>query len=268
MSYLFGFIGTGNMGSALARAARRATDSIILSNRTEQKARDLAMEIGAASGSVRQVAMSSRYLFLGVKPQMMRALLQEIAEVLADRDDVPVLVSMAAGLTTDAIRSYAGGDYPVIRIMPNTPVSVGEGEILYCTTPDISGEQLTLFLDTMRYSGTLTLLTERLMDAGTSVSGCGPAFVYMFIRALAKGGVDAGIDEATSLQLAAQTVIGAGRLLQDSSEPPDMLIDRVCSPGGSTIEGVRSLEQDDMEQIVSRAVAAAYRRNRELSAEN
>ncbi len=264
MSYLFGFIGTGNMGGALAKAASKSTKNILLSNKPVEKAKALAEKINCTAGTNEDVAANCKYIFLGVKPQMMDELLKSIANVLKNRTDEFVLVTMAAGLSTDTIKKMAGGNYKVIRIMPNTPVEVGLGEILYTKTKSTTYEELKVFLDNMKAAGDLTEIPENLMDAGCSVSGCGPAFVYMFIKGIAKGGIECGIDENTALKLASQTVIGSAKLFMESNKNPDVLIQNVCSPGGSTIEGVKSLETDNLEGIVAKAINSSYKRNIEL----
>ena len=261
--YTFGFIGAGNMGGALAQAASQSTKDILIADHFAEKAEELAGRLGVDCADNVAVARSCRYIFLGVKPQMMADMLASIKEALACREDV-ILVTMAAGLKIDTIRSMAGGKFKTIRIMPNTPVAVGEGEILYTPSENVGDDELGEFLELMKYSGKLTAIPESLMDAGCSLSGCGPAFVFKFIRALAQGGIDAGIDEATALELAAQTVVGAARLLSSSPLDPETLVKNVCSPGGSTIEGVKSLDADGFEDIVAKAVGASYKRNLEL----
>lgn len=264
MSYLFGFIGTGNMGGALAKAVGKSTKDILLANKPAEISQALAEKIGCTAGTNEDVAKNCKYIFLGVKPQMMGEMLNSIADVLKSRTDDFVLVTMAAGLSTDTIKNMAGGDYKVIRIMPNTPVEVGLGEILYTKTLNTTDDELKVFLENMKAAGDLTEIPESLMDAGCSVSGCGPAFVYMFIKGIAQGGTQCGIDEKTALKLAAQTVLGSAKLLMGSDKGPDVLIKNVCSPGGSTIEGVKSLENDKLEEIVSEAIKASYKRNIEL----
>lgn len=259
----FGFIGTGNMGGALATAVSKSTKSVLLADHFAEKAQELSSKLGVQSADNLTIARECRYIFLGVKPQMMADMLSSVADILNQRDDV-VLVTMAAGLSIETIRKMAGGNFRIIRIMPNTPVLVGEGEVLYSPAENISGNELEFFIENMKYAGQLTKIDESLMDAGCSVSGCGPAFVYMFIKGLAQGGVDCGIDKETSLSLAAQTVIGAAKLLMSGDDNPDTLIKNVCSPGGSTIEGVKALEQSGLETIVENAVKAAYKRNIEL----
>ncbi|MCH5299158.1 MAG: pyrroline-5-carboxylate reductase [Ruminococcus sp.] len=262
--YNFGFIGTGNMGGALATAVSKTTKSVLLADHFAEKAEELAQKLGCGHGDNEQIAKECKFIFLGVKPQMMADMLGSISEILKNRTDDFVLVTMAAGLTIDTIRNMSGTNARVIRIMPNTPVMVEQGEILYCKSDNTTDEQLAQFLENMKLAGQLTAIDESLMDAGCSVSGCGPAFVYMFIKGLAQGGADCGIDEKTSLTLAAQTVLGSAKLLLESGTDPDILIKNVCSPGGSTIEGVKSLEGDGLESIVKKAVGASYKRNIEL----
>ena len=261
--YTFGFIGTGNMGGALAKAAAKSTKSILLADHFAEKAEALAAQLGCDSADNLAVVKSCRYVFLGVKPQMMADMLKSVRDVICCREDI-ILVTMAAGLSIETIRELAGWDYKTIRIMPNTPVEVGEGEILYSPAENVTQEELDEFLTLMQHAGKLTAIPESLMDAGCSLSGCGPAFVFKFIRALAQGGMNAGIDEATAIELAAQTVVGAAKLLTASPLDPQTLIQNVCSPGGSTIEGVKSLDADDFEATVAKAVGKSYERNLEL----
>ena len=264
--YTFGFIGTGNMGGALAKAARKKLDGgdMILTNRTMGKAEALASELDCAVGSNAGVASQAKYIFLGVKPQMMAGLFQEIAPVLTERKDRFILVTMAAGLTMERISNLAGGDYPVIRIMPNTPCAVGAGVVLYDANSLVAAEELSFFTDTMSGAGILDRLDEHLIDAGSSVAGCGPAFVSMFIEALADGGVTVGLPRAKALLYAAQMVEGTAKLMLTTGQHPGQMKDAVCSPGGSTIAGVRALEKAGLRTAAMEAVIAATERNKEL----
>lgn len=260
----FGFIGAGNMGGALAKAVSKSTKNILISDHFSDKAEHLADKTGGKAVDNIQIAEKCQYIFLGVKPQMMSDMLVEIKDNLKNRTDDFVLVTMAAGLTIETIRAMSGSNYKVIRIMPNTPVEVGEGQILYCKSDNVTDDELDAFLENMKHAGRLTEISESLMDAGCSLSGCGPAFVYMFIRGLAQGGIECGIDEKTALTLASQTVLGSAKLFIESGEEPSALIEKVCSPGGSTIEGVKSLDNDNLEDVIINAVLSSYERNIEL----
>ena len=135
-------------------------------------------------------------------------LLAELAPILAEREDRFVLVSMAAGLAIGDIQAMAGGDYPVLRIMPNTPCSIGEGMILYTSGPGVRPDEERAFLEAMAGAGRFSPIPEKLMDAGSAVAGCGPAFVDLFLEALADGGVACGLPRAQALEFAAQLVRG------------------------------------------------------------
>ena len=259
----FGFIGTGNMGGALARAAAQVLpgEELLLSNRTASKAEALAAALGCKAASREETVKNSRFLFLGVKPQGLGELLPQLAPMLPEDT---VLVSMAAGVEMAQVRKFVGRDCPVIRIMPNTPVSVGSGVILYDATENVSAENLEAFCYGMSKSGYLDRLPEALMDAGTAVAGCGPAFVCLFMEALADQGVACGLPRDKALQYAARMVEGTAKLLLETGSHPGLLKDGVCSPGGSTIAGVRALEQKGFRGAAMSAVEAAYLRTKEL----
>jgi len=261
-----GFIGAGNMGGALARAAAKAVVSqdICVSDKFTDKAEALAAELGCRAVTAREAAESCGLLFLGVKPQMMAELLEQIRPVLEARNDPFVLVSMAAGVAMADIRRMAGADYPVIRIMPNTPVAVGQGVILYDTTDNVSDDALALFCDAMSRGGLLDRLPETLIDAGSAVAGCGPAFTCLFLESLADGGVACGLPRAKAMEYAAQMLLGTAALTLQTGQHPGQLKDAVCSPGGSTIAGVRALEQGSFRAAAMNAVEAAFVRTKEL----
>ena len=261
----FGFIGTGNMGGALARAARKRLSGgeILLANRTAAKAEELAEELGCQAADNAAVAAKADYIFLGVKPYLVAGLMEEIGPVLAARKGRFVLVSMAAALTISDLRARGCGDWPLIRIMPNTPSAIGEGVIFY-TCDGVTPEEEAGFLENMAGAGRLLPLDDHLMDAGSAVAGCGPAFVDLFIEALADGGVACGLPRAKALLYAAQMIQGTGKLALETGLHPGVLKDQVCSPGGSTIQGVRVLEERGVRGAMMDAVIAAWQRGKEL----
>ena len=266
MKYTCGFIGCGNMGGALIRAAAKALspDMIAISNRTPEKAQTLKSELGVIHTENGDIAENAKFIFLGVKPQMMADVLSSVAPVLKIRNEPFILVTMAAGLTMEAITKMAGGEYPVIRIMPNTPASVGEGMTLLCANDFVAKETLEEFKAILAYSGILDKLPEALIDAGSAVSGCGPAFAYLFLEALADGGVQCGLPRDKAILYAAQTLLGSSKLLLSSGKHPGQLKDAVCSPGGTTIAGVHALEKGSFRAAASEAVLASYKRTLEL----
>ena len=266
MNTYIGFIGAGNMGGAIARSVAKAgySKSIILCDKDESKAKTLADELGATSGTSEQVTKKCDVIFLGVKPQLLSATVEELAPFLEKREKKPLFISMAAGVSLEKLKKLLGESTPVIRIMPNTPVSVGEGMILWCADENVSDEQKALFLAISEKAGTLDQIDETLIDAASAVSGCGPAFVYMFIEALADGGVKCGLPRDRALLYAEQTLLGASKLALTSGAHPGELKDAVCSPAGSTIEGVRKLENGAMRSSVIEAVSASYERTKAL----
>ena len=258
----FGFIGCGNMGGAIARGVVKAAggNQVLLANKTMEKAEKLAEELRCTVGSNEGAALCE-YVFLGVKPYLMADMLEKIQPVLTQSK--PVLVTMAAGLTMERIREMAGADYPVIRIMPNTPSAIGEGMIQYCTL-DLSDAKEAEFLTAMSHCGRLDKIPENMIDAASAVSGCGPAFAYMFIEALADGGVACGLPRAKAMEYAAQMLQGSAKLFLENEKHPGELKDAVCSPAGSTIQGVRKLEQYAFRAAVTDAVIAAFEKNLEM----
>ena len=193
---------------------------------------------------------------------MMKDALAPLQKAL--RENKPLLITMAAGLEISRIQELAGAELPVIRIMPNTPVQVGKGMTLYCCNDLVETELLEDFLDDMAFTGHMDQLPEHLIDAAGVVSGCGPAYMYMFAEALADGAVACGVPRAKALEYAAATLAGAGEMLLQTGEHPGKLKDNVCSPGGSTIAGVNVLEERAFRGAVMDCVKAAFKRNQEL----
>ena len=278
MKYEFGFIGCGNMGGAIADAVAKSVDGskLACADLDENKCARLKDAYGFNVTDAADIAENSRFIVLGVKPQMMKDTLDSIKKVIKARTDRFVLVSMAAGLTNARIAQFAScdslsvfteldpGEYPIIRIMPNTPVSVGKGVVLYCTNGRVENDELEAFKSAMKHAGVLDALPERLIDAASAVSGCGPAFVSMMIEAMADGGVECGLPRDKALLYAAETLAGTAKLLLESGKHPGKLKDEVCSPGGSTIVGVHELECGGMRAALMNAVCASYEKNAEL----
>ncbi|MDO4493333.1 MAG: pyrroline-5-carboxylate reductase [Clostridia bacterium] len=261
-----GLIGCGNMGGTIAKLiARNAPEARFhLANRGPEKAAELAGALPNASVTGNAgVAANAKLLLLGVKPQVMPAVLREIAPVLAERKDRFVLVTMAAGLTCQTIAELAGGTYPVIRIMPNTPVAVGAGVIQYCAL-GATAEECETFRKLLDGSGTADAIDEKLIDAASALSGCGPAFCCLFLEALADGAVACGLPRQTALLYAAQTLEGTAKLARLSGKHPGAMKDAVCSPGGTTIAGVRTLEEKGLRAAAMDAVIAAYEKTLQL----
>ena len=261
----FGFIGVGNMGGAVAQAAAKLVHprEILVSAGQEAHAAAFAEAVGLVASDNETIAREAKFVVLGVKPQMMAQVLQKIRPLLEVRTDA-ILVTMAAGVTMQGVADLVGGGYPVIRIMPNLSVRVGEGMTLYDANDRVHPEDLSEFLTAMSATGRLDHVPEQMMDAGSAVAGCGPAFACMFAEALADGGVACGLPRDKAREYAAQMLLGTARYLQETGTPSAVLKDNVCSPGGSTIQGVRALERQNFRSAVMEAVIAAYEKNKEF----
>ena len=257
----YGFIGCGNMGGAIARALSKATTDILICDRSG-KAKALAESLSITYSDPQTIAASCGRIFLAVKPHMMKDVLLPLQDILAEKK--PLLITMAAGLEISQIEAFAGCALPVIRIMPNTPTAIGKGVIPYCCNSLAAESTVADWRSDMRYCGLLDELEERLIDAASALSGSGPAYMYIFLEALADGAVACGIPRAKAMEYAAMTMAGSAEMFLTTKQHPGTLKDAVCSPGGSTIAGVRALEQHGFRGAAMDCVIAAYNRNKEL----
>ena len=260
-----GFIGLGNMGSSLAKAVIAATseNQVLLANRSQAKVDSFVANYGGQTSSNEEIFAESDVVFLGVKPAQFSELLSQYQSILEKRDSL-LLISMAAGLSVEKLASLLPSQHRIIRIMPNTPVAIGQGVISFAMSTNCHPEDNELFCRLLSKAGQLVEIKEDLIDAATGLAGCGPAFVYLFIEALADAGVQTGLPREISMKMAAQTVVGAGQMILDTKQHPGVLKDQVCSPGGSTIAGVASLEEHSFRGTVMDAVYQSYKRTQEL----
>jgi len=255
-------IGTGNMGGAIAAALCRAVggDRVYLFNRTCEKAERLGQVLGChVSRSGGDCAADAEFVFLGVKPAGIPAVLAEIAPRLAKE---AVIVSMAAGVTGAKMRDAIGGrGNPIVRILPNTPCAIGKGLVLLAPCGEVPQAALDALTKLLAPCGQTGFLTEADADAGMTVGGCTPAYTYMFINALAQGAENAGLPREDALRFAATAVAGAAELLLQSGKTPERLCQEVCSPGGSTIEGVNALREAHFEELTTAAFGKSFDKN-------
>lgn len=261
-----GFLGCGNMGGALARAAIKSVgaENIFVSDIDTKKVTSFAEETEVNVADTDYIVLNCDYIFLGVKPQMLKGLFEKISPIIEERTTDFTLVSMAAGVSLSSLDAMAGVDCPIIRIMPNIPASVGDGMILYTLNNFVSKDDADGFCEIMKYAGLLDKIDEDKIDAASCVSGCGPAFVFMFCEALADGAVQCGLPRDKAMLYAAQTLVGSAEMLLKTGEHPGKLKDSVCSPAGSTIEGVKALENGSFRAAAMEAVRKAYERTLEL----
>jgi len=257
----YGFIGCGNMGGAIARALSQSTKDILITDRSG-KAKALATELGIGYADTATIAKSCERIFLGVKPHMMADVLKPLKPLLTQHK--PLLITMAAGLEISRIGEMAGCSLPIIRIMPNTPTAIGKGVIPYCCNDLVQPDMVTDWLSDMAPCGLLDELEERLIDAASALSGSGPAYMYVFLEALADGAVTCGIPRAKAYEYAAMTMAGAADMYLATKQHPGTLKDAVCSPGGSTIAGLRALESRAFRAAAMDCVIATYQKNKDL----
>ena len=225
-----GIIGLGNMGSVIATiAAKHETYPVLLSNRTHEKAVNLAEKLNATAVTNRQVFEQANVIFLGVKPNQIQELLEENKNILEQRESI-LLISMAAGVTLEQLELMTDTRHRWIRMMPNTPLQVAEGVISFSLGKNVTTSYKEEFVRLLQSAGLLIELPESQIDAATALAGCGPAFVYIFIEALAEAGVSMGLSREVALQLATQTVKGSASMVSETKEHPAILKEKSLQP--------------------------------------
>ena len=253
-----GFIGLGNMASAMIGGmldtGTFSPDEIIGSAKTQATADRAAQRFGIAAGTDNQeTARQADVLILAVKPQMLG---EVIAQIKNQVKEETLVISIAAGKDMAWMEEAFGRKIKLVRCMPNTPAMVGEGCSGVCRNAEINDQEMDLCMNLLGSFGMAEEIPEGLMDAVGGVSGSSPAFVFLFLEALADGGVKAGLPRGQAYRFAAQTVLGSAKLMLEGGKHPGELKDMVCSPGGTTIEGVQVLEQMGFRASVMGAVEA------------
>jgi len=260
-----GFIGGGNMAEALIKGLLAGTfpaDQVLVAE--PDGARRSLMESRYGIQVVAEnleVVKSCEQVVLAVKPQIAAEVLTGIAGAFSANK---LLISILAGVSTSVLESYFDGRVRVVRAMPNTPALVGAGATALCGGQHAGPDDLLTARHLFEATGSVQVVSESQMDAVTGLSGSGPAYIFTIIEALADGGVLEGLPRDTALNLAVQTLIGSARLVKESGEHPAVLRDRVCSPGGTTIAGVKALEEGGLRTTLMEAVRRATQRSREL----
>jgi pyrroline-5-carboxylate reductase len=260
------FLGTGNMAEALLKGLLRdgtaAAEEIVCAEPPPERREEIANQYGVeVTGDNRAAAAAADLIVLSVKPQVIDAVLSEIAPAVDARK---LVVSIVAGVPLSVLARRLPPGTRVIRTMPNTPALVGAGATAIARGPHATDADLTAARALFEAVGMAVEVDEALLDAVTGLSGSGPAYVFLAIEAMADGGVRAGLPRAVALALAAQTVLGSAKLVLETAEHPGVLKDRVTSPGGTTIAGVQALEARGFRAALMEAVDAAARRSREL----
>ncbi len=260
------FLGGGNMAEALIKgliaAGTAKPDQVLVADVSSDRLEHLSKTYGIIiQKSNRDAVSQAGIVLLCVKPQVIDVVLTKIVPV-ADKDKL--VISIAAGVTIARLEKILTGAPRLIRVMPNTPALVLAGAAALAGGKNATADDLALAQSIFNSVGRSFVVDEKLMDAVTGLSGSGPAYVFTIIEALADAGVKAGLPRQLALELAAQTVYGAAKMVLETKEHPGKLRDMVTSPGGTTIEGLHALEEGKLRATLMNAVAAATERSREL----
>lgn len=266
-----GIIGMGKMGEAIAKGLGKPAGrggkhyQIRGTTRSVESAREATRELGfEVSTDNSALVAHSDVLLLCVKPHQAEKVLASISGQLTPGH---LIVSICASLTTQQISEWSGGMAAVIRVMPNTPCLIGEGMTVICGGPGVKPEQMDLVVEIFGTLGRTAVIEEGLMDGATGLSGCGPAYAYLIIESLSEAGVKVGLPRNVSTLLAAQTLLGAARMLLDRDVHPAALKDEVTTPAGCTIDGLMALEEGGLRVTLIKAVIAAAQRSESLGSE-
>lgn len=261
-----GFIGCGNMGKAmisglLSSKEVRSGDIIAsVSSKASKERLENEFNILVTTDNIK-VASESNILFLGVKPHLYKTVIDEVKSYL--KDDV-IIISIAAGLSLKDIESYLDKDYKIVKTMPNTPALVKEAMCAICPNKNITKEDLNLVLKLYESFGEVEVLEEKHFHAFTALCGSSPAYVFMFIEAMADAAVKLGLPREKSYKMASQAILGSAKVALDSKKHPGELKDMVCSPGGTTIEAVIELESLGFRNSVIKAIEKCEEKSRHM----
>ena len=255
----FGFIGMGNMGYAMLNGVlgEFAPGQIIFTTPHKEKCEKISAQTGVKyAESNAECANNAKYIILAVKPQMYDVVLKNIENVITSEK---VIISIAPGITIDSIKGKLGGSVRVVRAMPNTPALVGEGMTgISYNKEEFTIEERDTIEQFFQSFGEVVTVPEHLMSAVVCASGSSPAYAYMFIEALADSVVKYGIPRQDAYKLAAQTLLGSAKMVLQTGEHPGKLKDNVCSPAGTTIQGVAALEEYGFRNAVIKATDKCY----------
>lgn len=254
-----GFIGMGNMGYAMLKGILQVfpKDNVIFTDVNRDRCKNVSEETGVEYvESNAECANKAKYVILAVKPQYYESVLKNIENIIRQEH---IVISIAPGITVDSLKSSLGFDKRIVRAMPNTPALLGCGMTGICYDDKLFNFEEKDIIDKIFSSfGRYKKVEERQMSAVTCVSGSSPAYVYMFIEALADGAVKYGIPRDMAYEMAAQAVMGSAKMVLETKEHPAKLKDQVCSPGGTTIAGVSALEEFGFRNAIIKATDECY----------
>ena len=262
-----GFIGAGNMAGAIIGGIIKSnlveSQNVIASAKTMTNLNKLKDEYNInVTLDAREVVKNSDIVFMAVKPNIFDGVLEGVKDLIGDGK---IVVSIAAGKSISSMENIIGDDKKIIRTMPNTPALVNEGMSALCPNKNIEDEELKIVKGIFDSFGKSEVVGEYLIDSVIGVSGSSPAYVFMFIEAMADAAVVGGMPRKQAYNFAAQSVLGAAKMVLESGKHPGELKDIVCSPGGTTIEAVKVLENEGMRSSVINAVCACIEKSKEMS---
>ena len=264
-----GFIGTGNMGSSIIKGILSSkfeeNENINIFDLDKDKVNNLVKEYGVnAVNSEKELARNSDIIVLSVKPHIIPVVLKNLSENV--KKDM-IILTIAAGISISVIENALGEDKKVVRTMPNTPAQVLSGMTAVTFNKNIENSEKEIIFKLLNSFGKSVEIEEKLMHAYTGISGSLPAYVYMFMEALADGGVLCGMPRDKAYKIVAQAVAGSAKMLLETRKHPGQLKDEVCSPAGTTIEAVRVLENGNFRGNVIEAVVACTEKSKEMAGE-
>ena len=269
----YGFIGIGKMGGAILKglldSGKINGSDVFICGRDFEKTKAQAEEFGVTAVPTHQeITDISDMIIVGVEPKTFPEVMPKIAESYTSGK---IVVSMAAGVTIESIESYLGPDAKVIRIMPNAPARVGEMMASVSANKNVSADEVEMFADLLSGMGRAEIVPEDLISAVIGVSGSSPAYTYMYIKALKEAAAEYGMEKDAALTFAAQAVLGSAKIVleeccgENAKTDIDTLIDNVCTPGGTTIEAVKTLRENGFEDLVKKGASAAIEKSISMS---
>jgi len=254
----FGFIGIGNMGFAILKGLlfSYTPEQMTFTSKDKAQMEDVTGKTGVIAVEDNRECAAAQYIILAVKPQQYDAVIADIREVVSEKQ---IIISIAPGITIANLKERFGKNLRIVRAMPNTPALVGEGMTGVCFEQErFSKEEQSTIQAFFGSFGKMELVDEKLMNAVVCASGSSPAYVYMFIEALADSAVKYGMPRDAAYRMVAQTVLGSAKMVLETGEHPGKLKDQVCSPGGTTIAAVSALEEYGMRNALMKASDACY----------
>lgn len=264
---MLGFIGTGNMASAIIKGVIASGllkgEEIGIYDLLSEKAEALSEEYGVKTfSSAAELTENCDKIVLSVKPNVIASVLSEIDGIAKEKN--PLFISIAAGKTLSFLSECVNCDAKFVRVMPNINAVVLSAVSAFCVNENVTDKEKAFVEKLLSAFGTAVEIKEDLFSVFSAIAGCSPAFSYMYIDSLARGAVKNGMPKDMALKIAASAVMGSAKMILESDEHPWTLVDRVCSPGGTTIEGVISLQKNGFENAVMNAVQASYDKDKKL----